>query len=114
MFQKFEGAVVLGGSMWLFHQQDANLLVFALFLLLPDISMLGYLAGNRVGAWTYNLAHSYILPGLLALGFLAATGTVPPLLYVWFAHIGMDRLLGYGLKEDTGFRHTHLGTIGKD
>jgi hypothetical protein len=30
---------------------------------------------------------------------------------VWFAHIGMDRALGYGLKYDDAFTHTHLGII---
>jgi hypothetical protein len=32
---------------------------------------------------------------------------------VWFAHIGLDRALGYGLKYADGFQHTHLGTIGR-
>lgn len=31
---------------------------------------------------------------------------------IWFAHIGMDRALGYGLKYPSGFRETHLGRIG--
>jgi hypothetical protein len=31
---------------------------------------------------------------------------------IWFAHIGMDRALGYGLKYETGFNDTHLGRIG--
>jgi hypothetical protein len=53
------------------------------------------------------------LPGLIAISFLILARDVPAILYIWFAHIGMDRLLGYGLKEDTGFRHTHLGLIGK-
>jgi hypothetical protein len=113
LLQRYEGAVVLAGSVWLYHQGDGNLLIFAVVLLLPDLTMLGYLAGPRVGALVYNLGHSYVIPGLLALAFLATTQSVPPLLYIWFAHIGMDRLFGYGLKEDTGFRHTHLGLIGK-
>lgn len=33
---------------------------FALFFLAPDLSFAGYLAGPRVGAATYNAAHSYI------------------------------------------------------
>jgi hypothetical protein len=69
--------------------------------------------GNRIGALVYNLGHSYLLPGLIAISFLILARDVPAILYIWFAHIGMDRLLGYGLKEDTGFRHTHLGLIGK-
>jgi hypothetical protein len=32
---------------------------------------------------------------------------------VWFAHIGLDRALGYGLEYDTGFHDTHLGRIGR-
>jgi hypothetical protein len=44
-----------------------------------------------------------------------------PLLYgpalVWAAHIGFDRLLGYGLKYPAAFGVTHLGwnqTQGRD
>ena len=29
---------------------------------------------------------------------------------VGLVHIGLDRLLGYGVKYDLGFGHTHLGT----
>jgi len=28
---------------------------------------------------------------------------------VWAAHIGFDRMLGYGLKDTTVFGDTHLG-----
>jgi hypothetical protein len=31
---------------------------------------------------------------------------------IWFAHIGLDRVLGFGLKFPLGFRVTHLGVIG--
>jgi hypothetical protein len=31
---------------------------------------------------------------------------------IWVAHIGFDRLLGYGLKYPTGFGNTHLGKLG--
>jgi hypothetical protein len=41
---------------------------------------------------------------------------IGPLAYglaaIWVAHIGFDRLLGYGLKLD-GFEQTHLGPVGK-
>jgi hypothetical protein len=30
-----------------------------------------------------------------------------------FAHIGADRLLGYGLKYGDNFQHTHLGQLGQ-
>ncbi|KPI35661.1 uncharacterized protein AB675_4760 [Cyphellophora attinorum] len=29
----------------------------------------------------------------------------------WLAHIGMDRMIGAGLKYETGFGHTHLGVM---
>lgn len=83
-------------------------------LLAPDLSALGYVAGPRVGALTYNLVHNWALASLLALGgyvsgevwpFLAAT--------VIAAHVGWDRALGYGLKLPTGFGDTHLGRIGR-
>ncbi len=32
---------------------------------------------------------------------------------VWVAHIGLDRMLGYGLKYASAFSHTHLGRIGR-
>lgn len=32
---------------------------------------------------------------------------------VWLAHIGADQLLGYGLKYDDNFQHTHLGQLGR-
>jgi hypothetical protein len=91
-----------GGSWWL----------FLLLLLAPDASMLGYLAGPRFGAAAYNAFHSYPLPAVLAaFGLL---GGFPPALavaLVWFAHIGMDRTLGYGLKYPTAFGDTHLGRV---
>ncbi len=83
--------------------------------LLPDLSMAGYLAGPRVGAYCYNFAHHKAVAlavgaagwGLCQPGLLLA-GTV--LLF----HSAVDRLLGYGLKYATGFRHTHLGRVGAE
>ncbi len=83
-------------------------------LLVPDLSMVGYLAGPRVGAITYNLAHNMIVP-IVLLGLGWPTGL--PLLSlagaVLFAHVAADRALGYGLKLPTDFRDTHLGRIGR-
>jgi Domain of unknown function (DUF4260) len=30
---------------------------------------------------------------------------------IWLAHIGIDRVLGYGLKYPTGFKDTHLSRV---
>jgi hypothetical protein len=32
---------------------------------------------------------------------------------IWFGHIGMDRLVGFGLKYPDSFQHTHLGWKGR-
>lgn len=88
-------------------------LLFALLILAPDVSMLGYLGGPRVGAVLYNLAHTYAAPALLAT--LALIRLEPELVaaaLIWTAHIGLDRALGFGLKLPTGFRDTHLGRLG--
>jgi hypothetical protein len=76
--------------------------------------MLGYLAGPRPGAVAYNLAHTYATPAVLAgVGWLIGTPLLLALALIWAAHIGFDRMLGYGLKLPTDFRDTHLGRIGR-
>jgi hypothetical protein len=88
--------------------------VYGLLLLGPDISMLGYLAGPRIGAWAYNLFHHKGVA--LAVAGLGAAGWAPGALVagvVLYGHSCLDRLLGFGLKHTDDFRHTHLGWIGK-
>ena len=111
---RLEGAVVLGVALAAYAQFGAGWGVFALWLLAPDLSLLGYLAGPRTGAALYNAAHSYVGPLLLlALGVLAAMPWAVAGSLIWLAHIGMDHALGYGLKYASGFAATHLGRIGK-
>lgn len=83
--------------------------------LLPDLSMLGYLAGPRVGAASYNLAHHKALA--IAVGLAGWLLGVPVLVLagtILLFHSAFDRLLGYGLKYSTGFQDTHLGRVGKE
>ncbi len=109
-----EGAVVLGAAAVAYAQLDGGWGMFALLFLAPDGSMLGYLAGRKVGAIAYNLGHSYLLPAALgALGVLFAQHLWWALSLIWAAHIGFDRMLGYGLKYATEFGHTHLGVLGR-
>lgn len=94
---------VTGGNWWL----------FLLLVLAPDLSMLGYLAGPRIGAWCYNAVHVWSAPVLLYLAGLAAgSALILHLALILAAHIAVDRALGYGLKHETGFQDTHLGRIG--
>jgi mRNA-degrading endonuclease YafQ of YafQ-DinJ toxin-antitoxin module len=75
--------------------------------------MAGYLGGTRLGAIMYNLAHSTPLPALLVgLGWWRHEDLVLALGLVWLAHIGLDRLLAYGLKYNDDCQHTHLGRSG--
>jgi len=71
--------------------------------------MLGYLANARVGSSAYNSVHTYVGPlALLGFGIGAGNTQALQLGLIWAAHLGFDRLLGYGLKYPTEFKDTHL------
>lgn len=115
LFLRSEGLALLGLSVFLYAWLDESWLLFALLLLAPDISLAGYAAGPRVGAISYNIAHTYLIPAsLIVAGVAVGVRAILAVGLIWFAHIGLDRLLGYGLKQLTGFRDTHLGRIGHD
>ena len=107
-----EGMAMLLGSVLLYWLYGGSWWLFALLLLAPDASMLGYLAGPRFGAAAYNAFHFYPLPAVLAaFGLLGGSPLALSLALMWFAHIGMDRAIGYGLKYPTAFGDTHLGRV---
>lgn len=107
-----EGAVLLAMAVLLYAENGVSWWLFLVLLLAPDVGMVGYLGGTRTGAVVYNLFHAYPAPGLLAaIGVLADRPTVVAVALIWFAHIGMDRLFGYGLKYPTDFKDTHLGHV---
>jgi len=109
-----EGLVVLGLVVVLFWRGGYSWILFGLLFLVPDISMLGYLVNPRVGATCYNVVHSYIGPVVLGLvGLFAGNAACIAIALIWVAHIGFDRVLGYGLKYPTAFTDTHLGRIGR-
>jgi hypothetical protein len=88
-------------------------LVPALFLV-PDLSAFGYLAGPKAGAWIYNLVHSTPLPlALLAAGAAWHHDALIVAGAIGLFHLGLDRVLKFGLKYDHGFGLTHLGSNGK-
>jgi hypothetical protein len=94
----------LGHSWWL----------FAALILAPDLGMIGYLRNAKTGALLYNAFHFTGLPIALGIfGYLSPEPLALPVALIWLAHIGMDRMLGYGLKYETAFADTHLGRIGK-
>ncbi len=88
---------------------------YLLLLLGPDISMIGYAAGNRTGAAFYNIFHHKgIAVALGAIGLAINNETLIMTGIVLFGHSSMDRMFGYGLKHNEGFAFTHLGKIGKE
>lgn len=103
-----EGAILMAASVAGYAQTGAGWGMFALLFLVPDVFMLGYLRGPRLGAAVYNLGHSTILPFLVIGMGLMVPGVLLPVGLIWMAHVGFDRAVGYGLKYASGFKHTHL------
>ena len=101
--------MVLAASAFAYARIEGGWLMFALLFLAPDVFMLGYLGGRKLGAAVYNAGHAYILPAsLAACGMFMSQPALVAVGMIWIAHIGFDRLLGYGLKYKTGFKHSHL------
>ena len=106
-----ECAAVFILSLFAYHGNHGSWPIFALLFLVPDVSMIGYLANTRIGAITYNGGHTYIGPLALAGYCLASVHhALFSLSLIWIAHIGFDRMLGYGLKYPAQFQDTHLNS----
>ena len=111
---RLEGLAAAALSAVFYAKTGASWWLFAAVWLAPDLSMLGYLAGPNIGARIYNAVHSYTTPATLAVtALLLRSPALVPIALIWMNHIGVDRLLGYGLKYPAGFGWTHLGKLGK-
>ena len=112
---KLEELAMFGMSLWGLYFFDAEWWYYLLLLLGPDISMIGYAGGNKVGAFVYNLFHHKgVAIVLFVLGVLLSHMTIQIAGIILFGHSSMDRMFGYGLKLEEGFKYTHLGMIGKN
>ena len=112
--QRLEGGALLVLSLLIYWKLAGPWLVYVVLILAPDLFMLGYVRGGRLGAGVYNLGHTWLLPGILAaVGIVGGASWAIDVALIWIGHIGVDRLLGYGLKLPTGFQDTHLGRIGR-
>jgi hypothetical protein len=112
VFLRLEGLAAVALSAVFYARTGASWWLFAALWLTPDLSMLGYLGGPKLGARIYNAIHSYVTPATLAVtALLLKSPALLPYALIWMNHIGLDRLLGYGLKYPQGFRFTHLGKL---
>ncbi len=110
---KLEEAAQLAGSVAALAWLGAPWWAYLLMAIGPDVGMVGYLAGPRTGAITYNLFHHKGLA--LAVAAVALFTSPAPWLIaaaVLYGHASLDRLFGFGLKYPDQFKHTHLGWIG--
>jgi hypothetical protein len=109
---KMEAAVVSLICIWLYHESGGTLGYFLLLILVPDLGLLGYLRSASVGAFFYNLTHNYALALLLCgVGKVVDSETALQVGLIWTAHVGIDRMLGFGLKYTSAFNDTHLGQL---
>ena len=107
-----EGLAVLVGSVVAYRELGDSWGKFILIFLAPDLSMFGYFASPTIGARVYNVFHTYFGPFLLWLFvYFFHWPSLSSICLIWVAHIGFDRLLGYGLKYPTQFKDTHLNRV---
>lgn len=106
------GLFILG--IYFFNQLDYAWWWFLVLILVPDLSMIGYVFGNKTGAFCYNLFHHRGIAILIYLvGIYFHQNEIQLIGVILFSHSSMDRIFGYGLKYESGFKYTHLGEIGK-
>lgn len=106
---RLESAAILLAALIYYSRSHYNWWLFAILFLVPDIGMVGYLADKRAGAIVYNLFHTYVIPGfLLLLAIVLSSRWAMEIGLIWIAHIGFDRIMGFGLKYEAGFTQTHL------
>jgi hypothetical protein len=111
---KLEEAALLAVSIAGILLFEAPWWCWLLLLVGPDISMIGYIFGNKAGAFCYNLFHHKAIAVLLGVaGIVYSQETLIIAGFIIFGHSSLDRMLGFGLKTSQGFSFTHLGKIGK-
>ena len=111
---RLEELIKLAAAIYFSWEIGFSPLVFILFLLVPDVSMIGYIVNSRWGAYLYNLMHHQAVGiALIVGGYIMKDNRVIFAGLILVAHSSLDRMLGFGLKYVDDFKHTHLGLIGK-
>ncbi|WP_289664545.1 DUF4260 domain-containing protein [Flavobacterium panacagri] len=111
---KLEEVALFVLGIFLFNRLSYDWWWFLVLILAPDLSMIGYAFGNKTGAFLYNLCHHKgIALVIYGIGCYLSMESIQLIGIILFSHSAMDRIFGYGLKYEKGFKYTHLGEIGK-
>jgi len=106
---QLEGMIVMILGIYIYFASGYSWWIFLLLLFVPDIFMAGYMFGSKAGAYLYNVSHTFIAPLLLLLvSMMFSMDSLLMVGLIWMVHIGMDRMMGYGLKYKTHFKDTHI------
>ena len=109
---RLEGLAVLVGAVIVYFHVGFGWVAFVALILAPDLAFAAYLFGPRIGAAAYDALHTEVLPVALATaGIVTDAGAATEVALIWLAHIGADRLLGYGLKYPAAPEQTHLQRV---
>ena|SRR6188508_1362805 len=109
---RLEGLAVAAAAVVLYFHEDFGWILFVALILAPDLSATAYAFGPKVGAIAYDTLHTEIFAiALGTVGIVTDSSAAMKVSLIWLAHIGADRLLGYGLKYPTAFKDTHLGRV---
>lgn len=109
---RVEGIAIFILSVYFYSSLHYSWLVFITLLLVPDLSALGYLKSLKVGSVLYNLCHTYTMPiSIMLYSLFFDNDKMLMISLIWIAHIGMDRIFGYGLKYPNSFHDNHLNRI---
>jgi len=109
---RLEGLALFGAAAVVYVHLDYNLWLAVALILAPDLGLLGYLAGPRLGAYAYDALHTTVAPLALGVGAFLGDWTLGiEIALIWLAHIGVDRAVGYGLKYPDGPKPTHLQRV---
>lgn len=109
---RLDGLAIAAVAILLYRELGTAWWIFAAGFLAPDLAIVAYLAGPRVGAIAYNAVHTYLW-GVVLFGFglLGSQASLMTVGLIWTTHVAVDRLTGFGLKYPDGFRRTHLQQV---
>ena len=109
---RLEGLAIVAAAVVPYFHEGFGWILFVALILAPDLSAAGYAFGPKVGAIAYDTVHTELVPVALGvMGVVADSSGATKIALIWLAHIGADRLFGYGLKYATAFKDTHLSRV---